>query len=121
MHVTLKNYKWFSNKSFIFRASVRFVIPTTVTITNTVYWDVTPVTLIDKYLVFGEISCLRLQGALVIFQKNNRWQLYKLINMKWTHSLQAIQRSVKDCVFSILCSRAEFRPVFLSKGFVFLP
>jgi 1,4-dihydroxy-2-naphthoate octaprenyltransferase len=64
MHVTLKNYKL-----FIFHASVSFAILTAVTITNTVYWAVTPGTPVYKYRGFGEISCLHLQGARIIFHK----------------------------------------------------
>jgi hypothetical protein len=78
MYVTLKNYK-----PFIFRASVSFEILTVVTITNTVYRNVTPGTPVytRKYRDFGGISCLHLQGACIIVHENNRWQIYKLINM----------------------------------------
>jgi hypothetical protein len=64
MHVTLKNYKL-----FIFQASVSFGILTAVTITNTVYWDVTAETPVYKYRDFGGISCLHLQGARIIVHK----------------------------------------------------
>ena len=64
--LTLKNYKL-----FIFHASVSFEILKAVSITNTVYWDVTPGTPVytRKYRDFGGISYLHLQGARIIVHK----------------------------------------------------
>ena len=64
MHVTLKNYKLFN-----FYLSVSFEILRVVTVTNTVYWDVTPGTPVYKYRDFVGISYMHLQGARFIVHK----------------------------------------------------
>ena len=58
-----KNYS--AVKGLNFRQTLTFVVPTTVTLKNTVTWDVTPSSVVHTFLHFGDKNRLYLQGGKV--------------------------------------------------------
>jgi hypothetical protein len=54
---------WKTKKNLV--QNIRFEVPTAVTMNSTVFWELTPSSLVDVYWCFGGTYCLYLQGRRV--------------------------------------------------------
>jgi hypothetical protein len=76
---------------------MRYVILSALTITITIFWDMTPCSLVGRYYCFGRTCCLYLQDNLKVEAKVSSEMLVPVCQITMCHILKHCNLNIPYC------------------------